>query len=52
MKDLTTISSDLFNKIRSRFSDIKIGDEKGALTTDPTHARFFDEWRLGREVCC
>jgi hypothetical protein len=42
MKDLTTISSDLFNKIRSRFSDIKIGDEKGALTTDPTHARFFD----------
>jgi len=42
MKDLTTISSDLFNKIRSRFSDIKIGDEKGAITTDPTNARFFD----------
>ncbi len=42
MKDVTTISSDLFNKIRSRFSDIKIGDEKGAITTDPTNARFFD----------
>lgn len=42
MKDLTTISSDLFNKIRSRFTDIKIGDEKGAITTDPTNARFFD----------
>ena len=42
MKDLTTISSDLFNKIRSRFSDIKIGDETGAITTDPATARFFD----------
>ncbi len=42
MKDLTTISSDLFNKIRSRFSDIKIGDENGAITTDPSKARFFD----------
>ena len=42
MKDLSTTSSDLFNKIRSRFSDIKIGDEEGAVTTDPTQARFFD----------
>jgi hypothetical protein len=42
MKDLTTTSTDLFNKIRSRFSDIKIGDEQGAITTDPSTARFFD----------
>lgn len=42
MKDLSTTSSDLFNKIRSRFTDIKIGDEEGAVTTDPTQARFFD----------
>lgn len=42
MKDLSTISSDLFNKIRSRFSDIKIGDETGALTNDESLARFFD----------
>lgn len=42
MKDLSTISSDLFNKIRSRFSDIKIGDDQGAITTDPENARFFD----------
>jgi hypothetical protein len=42
MKDLSTISSDLFNKIRSRFSDIKIGDETGALTNDESKARFFD----------
>ena len=42
MKDLSTISSDLFNKIRSRFTDIKIGDESGALTNDESQARFFD----------
>lgn len=42
MKDLSTTSSDLFNKIRSRFSDIKIGDADGTVTTDPTEARFFD----------
>jgi hypothetical protein len=42
MKDLTTISSDVFNKIRSRFSNVKMGDAEGALTTDPETARFFD----------
>lgn len=42
MKDLTTISTDLFNKIRSRFSDIKLGDAQGAVITDPANARFFD----------
>jgi len=42
MKDLTTISTDLFNKVRSRFSKISMGDETGALTTDPNTARFFD----------
>jgi len=42
MKDLNTISSDLFNKIRSRFSNIKLGDEQGALTDKEDEARFFD----------
>ena len=42
MKDLITTASDLFNKIRSRFSDIKIGDQDGVITTDPSQARFFD----------
>jgi hypothetical protein len=42
MKDLTTISTDLFNKVRSRFSDIKLGDAQGAVITDPSNARFFD----------
>ena len=42
MKDLTTISTDLFNKVRSRFSNIKMGDEEGMVTTKPEEARFFD----------
>ena len=50
MKDLTTTASDLFNKIRSRFSDIKIGDEAGMVTSDPSQARFFDvTYSLNRE---
>jgi hypothetical protein len=42
MKDLTTISTDLFNKVRSRFSNVKMGAEDGTLTTEPETARFFD----------
>lgn len=42
MKDLSTISSDLFNKIRSRFTDVKIGNAAGELTTEESEARFFD----------
>jgi hypothetical protein len=42
MKDLTNISTDLFNKVRSRFSKISMGDEEGAVTTKPEEARFFD----------
>lgn len=50
MKDLTTVSTDLFNKIRSRFSDIKLGDESGALTNDESKARFFDlNYKVGLE---
>jgi len=42
MKDLTTISTDLFNKVRSRFSKIKLGDSEGKVITDPAKSRFFD----------
>lgn len=42
MKDLTNISTDLFNKVRSRFSNIKLGDQAGVVITDPAKARFFD----------
>ncbi len=35
-------STDLFNKIRSQFSNIRIGDENGAATADPAKATFFE----------
>ena len=35
-------SQDLFNKIRSQFSNIRLGDENGAATADPTNAVFFE----------
>ena len=35
-------STDLFNKIRSQFSNIRIGDENGAATADPSTASFFE----------
>ena len=35
-------SADLFNKIRSQFSNIEIGDTTGQPTADPSEAVFFD----------
>ena len=35
-------SADLFNKIRSQFSNIRIGDENGVPTGDPESASFFE----------
>jgi len=35
-------STDLFNKIRSQFTNIRIGDENGAATADPASATFFE----------
>jgi hypothetical protein len=34
-------SIDLFNKIRSQFSNIQVGDESGLPTADPATAVFF-----------
>lgn len=42
MQNLDRIAEDLFNKIRGRFSSIKIGDEQGKVTLDPSQGRFFD----------
>lgn len=41
MSDLTTVSTDLFNKIRSRFSNVKMGDKSSAVTSKESDARFF-----------
>ena len=35
-------SQDLFNKIRSQFANIRLGDENGAATADPQAAVFFE----------
>jgi len=42
MKPIQIISQDLFDKIRSRFTNLELGDENGAVVTDPANARFFD----------
>ena len=42
MKAIQIISQDLFDKVRSRFSNLEMGDETGAVTIDPSEARFFD----------
>lgn len=42
MRAVENISQELFDKIRSRVSNIRLGDETGAITTDPEQARFFE----------
>lgn len=42
MKPIEIIAQDLFDKVRSRFTNLQMGDETGAVTAAPTDARFFD----------
>jgi hypothetical protein len=42
MKPIEIIASYLFDKVRSRFTNLQMGDESGSVTADPTAARFFD----------
>jgi hypothetical protein len=42
MNPLQIISQDVFDKIRSRFQNLEMGDATGAVTIDPAEARFFD----------
>lgn len=42
MKAIQIISQDVFDKIRSRFQNLEMGNETGAVTADPAEARFFD----------
>jgi hypothetical protein len=42
MKTIEIISQDVFDKIRSRFENLQMGDEEGSITMDPRLARFFD----------
>jgi hypothetical protein len=42
MKPIEIIATDLFDKVRSRFTNLQMGDESGSVTADPAAARFFD----------
>jgi hypothetical protein len=42
MNAIELISQDLFDKVRSRYSNLEMGDEAGNVTSDPRQARFFD----------
>ena len=42
MDATNNIATDLFYKIRSRFSGLKLGSELGEITINPEEARFFD----------
>lgn len=42
MKNIEKIAEELFDKIRSRFEKITIGDEEAKETDDPSKARFFN----------
>ena len=42
MNKFDTFASDMFNKIRGRFTDVTIGDENGKVTNIPEDARFFE----------
>jgi hypothetical protein len=51
IKNMNEIAEDLFNKIRSRFSNVKLGDENGKVTEDPQLARYIDfEYKDGGET--
>lgn len=41
-KNLSVIASELFNKIRTQFPNLKLGDENSETTSEPEEARFFE----------
>jgi hypothetical protein len=42
MEIIEMIAQDVFDKVRSRFKNLEMGDSSGAVVSDPTQARFFD----------
>ena len=42
MRPIEKTANDLFQKLRSRFSPVTLGDEKSESTTEPSEARFFN----------
>jgi hypothetical protein len=48
-KEIESISTSLFDKIRSRFTNVTLGDEKAKACTDPSDARFFNFVYTGKD---
>ena len=42
MRSQENIAQELFDKIRSRVSNIKLGNDVGEVTTEPKEAKFFE----------
>jgi hypothetical protein len=42
MREIENIASALFDKVRTRFEEVNLGDENSKATTDPEKARFFN----------
>lgn len=42
MRDVSNIAEELFDKIRTRFENVRLGDDKSKSTTEPDAARFFN----------
>jgi hypothetical protein len=42
MREINKIAEGLFEKIRDRFEDVSLGNDKAKATTDPQKARFFN----------
>jgi len=42
MREIDKIAEGLFEKIRDRFEDVSLGDDKAKATSDPEQARFFN----------
>jgi hypothetical protein len=41
-KNLSIVSKELFGKIRTQFTNVRLGDEESKVTNKPEDARFFD----------
>ena len=50
MREIEKIAEVLFDKVRSRFENVSLGDEKANGTTDPTAARFFNFDYVSKET--
>jgi hypothetical protein len=48
-KEIESISTALFDKIRSRFSNVTLGNENAKASTDPSKARFFNFTYTGQD---